>query len=80
MNQKRPISMIDEDLAAQLEEHECLLADGFDAALIGISYGTNPEAVYEVGMCIAVLMTIGMDNVGKHCKTVHSFFGVRRPF
>jgi hypothetical protein len=23
---------------------------------------------------------LGMDNVRKHCKTVHSFFGARRPF
>ena len=58
---RKPTSMIDADLLCQLEEHECLLADGFDAALIGISYGANPVAVYEVGMCIDVLMSTGMD-------------------
>ena len=44
----------------ELEENECLLADGFEGALIGITYGANPVAVYEVTMCIDLLMSEGM--------------------
>ena len=40
----------------ELVENECLVADGFDNALIGISEGMNPVAVYDVDKCIQVLM------------------------
>lgn len=53
--------VIDPDLLSELEEHQCLLADGFDAALVGITYGSNPVAVYEVSLCIQVLIDGGMD-------------------
>ena len=33
-------------LMSALEDNECLIADGFDDALIGISAGMNPVAVY----------------------------------
>ena len=59
-NQKKPTSVIDPRLMIELEENECLLADGFEGALIGITYGANPVAVYEVTMCIDLLMSEGM--------------------
>ena len=46
---------IDKDLLDQLTENECLLADGFDEALIGISGGMNPVAVYDIPKCIEIL-------------------------
>jgi hypothetical protein len=40
-----------------LEEEECLLADGFDDAVIGISHQAHDvsRAVYDIGKIIAVL-------------------------
>lgn len=38
-----------------LEESECLLADGFDMALIGISCGIEPRAVYDVNKMVRIL-------------------------
>jgi hypothetical protein len=38
-----------------LEEEECLLADGFDMALIGISCGIERRAVYDVNKMIRIL-------------------------
>jgi len=48
--------MIDQELLQELENNECLLADGFDDALIGITEGMNPVSVYDVDKCIEVLM------------------------
>ena len=45
-----------EMLMEELTDNECLVADGFDNALIGISEGTNPVAVYDFDKCIQVLM------------------------
>ena len=38
-----------------LEENECLLADGFEDALIGITEGMNPVAVYDYESCVHIL-------------------------
>lgn len=48
--------MIDEELMQQLEQYECLLASGYDSALIGITEGPNPVAVYDTDLCIKCLM------------------------
>ena len=48
--------MIDQELLQELEDNECLLADGFDDALIGITEGSNPVSVYDTDKCIEVLM------------------------
>jgi len=45
-----------DELMEELTANECLVADGFDNALIGISEGMNPVAVYDVDKCIQVLM------------------------
>ena len=48
--------MIDEQLMQELEDNECLLADGYEEALIGITEGPNPVAVYDSELCIKCLM------------------------
>jgi len=45
-----------DELMEELTDHECLLADGFNDALIGISEGMNPVAVYDTDKCIDILM------------------------
>ena len=45
-----------EILMEMLESNECLLADGYDSALIGISDGPNPVAIYDTELCIKSLM------------------------
>ena len=37
------------------EENECLLADGFEDALIGITEGMNSVAVYDYDSCVHIL-------------------------
>jgi formylmethanofuran dehydrogenase subunit E len=55
--------MIDkEHLMEVLAEEECLTADGFDAALVGCTYGTNVVAVYDIQRMIEVLVNEGMDH------------------
>ena len=44
-----------EQLMSTLEQHECLIADGFDEALIGISHGAVPKAVYDIDQIIDIL-------------------------
>lgn len=44
-----------DDLMEALEENECLLADGFESALIGITMGINPVAVYDINRMIECL-------------------------
>jgi len=39
-----------------LEEEECLLADGFELGLVGITTGTNPVAVYDINRMLYVLV------------------------
>jgi len=45
-----------EILMEELASNECLLADGYEDALIGISEGPNPVAVYDTELCIKCLM------------------------
>lgn len=55
--------MIDkEHLMEVLAEEECLTADGFDAALVGCTYGANIVAVYDIQRMIEVLVNEGMDH------------------
>jgi hypothetical protein len=39
-----------------LKENECLIADGFDEALIGITDNGNNVSVYDSRKCIEILM------------------------
>jgi hypothetical protein len=49
-----------EELQLELQDNECLLADGFETALTGITDGINPVAIYDTFLCIKVLMEEGM--------------------
>lgn len=58
--------MTREDLVAKLEEQfgsdesaDVLLADGFDAAFLGVleRFGMEPISVYDRAKCIEILMT-----------------------
>ena len=48
-------------LMETLEEEECLLADGFEEALIGVTCGIEPRAVYDINKMIHVLQRDDMD-------------------
>ena len=39
-----------------LEDEECLIADGFNEAVIGIVYGVQPRGVYSVRKIVDILM------------------------
>lgn len=49
-----------EALMEVLEEEEALVADGFEAALIGCTNGYNIVAVYDYELCIHILMEDNM--------------------
>ena len=49
-----------EELWEQLVDNECLLADGFDEAVIGITFGVNAVAVYSVSKVLDTLVDEGM--------------------
>lgn len=76
--------MIDEELMEQLKENNCLLADGYESALIGITEGVNPVAVYDTELCIKCLME--EDNMSEedavdffYYNTVGSYVGEKTP-
>jgi hypothetical protein len=52
-----------EELQLQLKDNECLLADRFDSALIGITDGINSVAVYDSNLCIELLIKEGMSDI-----------------
>ena len=43
-----------------LAENESLLADGFEKALVGVTCGANPVAIYDAMSCIDILIADGM--------------------
>ena len=45
-----------DELMEALAEADCLLADGFDEALIGITVSINPVAAYSKDRMLEVLM------------------------
>ena len=53
---KRSSMFSKEDTWQLLEDEECLTADGFDDAVIGILYGIEPKAVYSVRKIVDILM------------------------
>tara|TARA_R100000655_G_scaffold6431_1_gene18421 strand:+ start:16 stop:330 length:315 start_codon:yes stop_codon:yes gene_type:complete len=53
---------MNEKLLEELEANECIIMEGYDDALIGISYGIeSPSAVYDLDLCIESL--INKDNM-----------------
>ena len=75
---------INEELMDQLIDNECLLADGYDSALIGITEGSNPVAVYDMDLCIKSLVEedgIEEEDALEHFyyNTVGSYVGEKTP-
>jgi len=72
-----------EELVEQLEENECLLADGYEAALIGITEGANPVAVYNSDLCVECLMKQGMTREDAvewfYYNTIGAYAGEKTP-
>lgn len=70
-------------LFQQLVDWECLLADGFDDAVIGISSCSSPKAVYSVNKVIEILMKKGMshEDAREHFdfNIVGSYVGEKTP-
>lgn len=52
-------AMTTEDLYEILTNGECMLADGFEKALIGHTNGPVVKAVYDYELCVAILMHEG---------------------
>ena len=76
--------MIDkEHLMEILAEEECLTADGFDAALVGCTYGANVVAVYDINKMIEILIEEGMeyDDAVEHLdyNIVGAYVGEKTP-
>ena len=76
--------MIDEELMQELEDNECLLADGYDSALIGITEGANPVAVYDTELCIKCLLDeddMSQEDAMDHFyyNTVGAYVGEKTP-
>tara|TARA_R100000541_G_scaffold6840_3_gene14413 strand:+ start:529 stop:786 length:258 start_codon:yes stop_codon:yes gene_type:complete len=71
------------DLQIELIENECLLADGFDSALIGITDGLNSVAVYDSNLCIQVLIKEGMKEIDAiehfYSNVLGSYVGDKTP-
>ena len=45
-----------------LEDNECLVATGFDEAIIGFSYGLETKAVYDIDQVLDILQTGTLSN------------------
>ena len=44
-----------DDYADDAEDGEMLVADGFDAAIVGVTDGCDPKVVYDWDKCIEIL-------------------------
>ena len=73
-----------EILMQELADYEWLLADGYESALVGITEGMNPVAVYDTELCIKSLMD--HDDMSEedavdffYFNTVGSYVGEKTP-
>ena len=76
--------MINEELIQHLSDNECLLADGYESALIGITEGSNPVAVYDIDLCIkSLIKEDDMDELDAvdffYYNTLGSYVGEKTP-
>ena len=67
-----------------LEEHDCLIADGFDDAIIGTSQRDGEViVVYDIGKCIDLLMRDGMTYLEAeeffYYNTINCYVGDKTP-
>jgi hypothetical protein len=77
---------MDEILMQKLEENECLLATGYESALIGITEGPNPVAVYDTDECIRCLMEEDEERLSQedaldffYLRTINAYVGEKTP-
>lgn len=73
-----------EDTWALLEDEECLVADGFDEAVIGITFGADAVAVYSVQKIIDILTEddeMSVDDAIEHFEynIAGSYLGEKTP-
>jgi len=47
---------MNDDIWQILSHHDCLVADGFDDALVGFTESEPVRAVYDYGRCVGILM------------------------
>ena len=57
-----------------LEDNACLLADGFDQSLVGITQGVNPVAIYDVNLMVNHL--VDQDGMTEEDAVEHLEFNV----
>ena len=74
----------DDWLLQALEENEGLLADGFDSALIGITSGINPVAVYDINQMLTILVKrdkMSMEDALEHLdfNVIGAYVGEKTP-
>ena len=67
-----------------LEEHDCLIADGFDDAIIGTCQRDGEViVVYDIGKCIDSLLRDGMDYQEAeeffYYNTINCYVGEKTP-
>ena len=73
-----------EELLDILESNESLIVVGFNDALIGISEGRETVAVYDLDLCITILMDKNGMEEGEaidffYIKTLDSYLGDKTP-
>tara|TARA_R110000796_G_scaffold12265_3_gene40681 strand:+ start:653 stop:916 length:264 start_codon:yes stop_codon:yes gene_type:complete len=50
-----------ENLMIQIEENECIIANGLDHAIIGVTAGANMQVVYSSALILHQYLTEGMN-------------------
>lgn len=50
-----------ENLMIQIEENGCIIADGLDQAIIGVTAGANMQVVYSSALILHQYLSDGMD-------------------
>lgn len=44
------------EYAESIEDEEILLADGFEAAILGVTHNLSPTVVYDYELCVRILV------------------------
>jgi|TARA_R110002051_G_scaffold170308_2_gene240914 hypothetical protein len=52
---------MNEETAQIISDNECLIADGLDHAIIGVTAGANVQAVYSCALIVQQYMIDGME-------------------
>mgnify|MGYP003626874741 CR=1 FL=1 len=60
MNFREEATKVHTDLMTVIVENDCIIADGYNYAIVGISYGANPRAIYSTYQFINLLIAEGM--------------------